>query len=34
LIGIFESNFVEAQEAAGNAVLGQFRDLDRPDRFV
>ena len=34
LIGMFDGIFVEAQEAAGNTVLGQFRDLDRPDRFV
>lgn len=34
LIDMFDSIFVEAQEAAGNTVLGQFRDLDRPDRFV
>jgi len=34
LIGLFEREFVEAQEAAGMALLGQFRDLDAPDRFV
>ena len=26
--------FLEPQEAAGIRVLGQFRDLDDPDRFV
>src|SRR5262249_58634770 len=25
---------VESQEACGMTILGQFRDLDRPDRFV
>lgn len=34
LIDLFEQQFVETQEAAGMAVLGQFRDLDDPDRFV
>lgn len=34
LINLFEREFVETQEAAGMAVLGQFRDLDNPDRFV
>lgn len=34
LIGLFEREFVETQEAAGLTVLGQFRDLDDPDRFV
>lgn len=34
LIDLFETRFIESQEAAGMAVLGQFRDLDRPDRFV
>jgi len=34
LIELFEREFIEAQEAAGMRVLGQFRDLDRPDRFV
>lgn len=34
LIGLFEREFVETQEAAGMAVIGQFRDLDDPDRFV
>jgi hypothetical protein len=34
LIELFEREFVETQEAAGITVLGQFRDLDDPDRFV
>jgi hypothetical protein len=34
LIDLFDREFVETQEAVGMAVLGQFRDLDRPDRFV
>lgn len=34
LIELFDREFVETQEAAGMAVLGQFRDLDDPERFV
>jgi hypothetical protein len=34
LIEIFEREFVESQEALGMRVLGTFRDLDNPDRFV
>ncbi|MFD7534879.1 NIPSNAP family protein [Streptomyces sp. NPDC059819] len=34
LIELFDREFVETQEEAGMAVLGQFRDLDDPDRFV
>jgi hypothetical protein len=34
LIELFDQAFVETQEALGIAVIGQFRDLDRPDRFV
>jgi quinol monooxygenase YgiN len=34
LIELFDREFVETQEAAGIAVLGQFRDLRDPDRFV
>lgn len=34
LIDVFDREFVETQEAHGMRVLGQFRDLDRPDRFV
>ena len=34
LIDLFDREFVETQEAHGMRVLGQFRDLDRPDQFV
>ena len=34
LVSLFEREFIETQEAAGIRVLGQFEDLDRPDRFV
>ncbi|EPH42038.1 hypothetical protein STRAU_4925 [Streptomyces aurantiacus JA 4570] len=34
LIELFDRELVETQEATGMAVLGQFRDLDDPDRFV
>ena len=34
LIDLFDREFVEPQEAVGIKVIGQFRDLDRPDRFV
>jgi NIPSNAP len=34
LITLFESEFVESQEALGMRIVGTFRDLDRPDRFV
>jgi hypothetical protein len=34
LISLFDREFVESQEAVGMTVLGQFRDLDDPDRFV
>jgi quinol monooxygenase YgiN len=34
LINLFDRELVETQEAVGMAVLGQFRDLDDPDRFV
>jgi hypothetical protein len=34
LIDIFERNFVEGQEAQGMRIIGQFRDLDDPDRFI
>jgi hypothetical protein len=34
LIKLFDREFVESQEATGMDVIGQFRDLDRPDRFV
>jgi hypothetical protein len=34
LIDLFEREFIEPQEAAGIVVIGQFRDLEDPDRFV
>jgi NIPSNAP len=34
LIDLFDREFVESQEDLGIEVVGQFRDLDRPDRFV
>ena len=34
LIGLFDREFVETQEAVGMRVLGQFRDVDAADRFV
>ncbi|MET3522835.1 NIPSNAP family protein [Mesorhizobium abyssinicae] len=34
LIDLFDREFIESQEAAGMTVIGQFRDLDRPDMFV
>ncbi|GIE34541.1 NIPSNAP family protein [Actinoplanes italicus] len=34
LVELFDAEFVESQEELGMAVLGQFRDLDDPDRFV
>jgi NIPSNAP len=34
LIDLFDRYFVESQESAGMTVLGQFRDRQRPDRFV
>lgn len=34
LIALFERELVQAQEACGMDVLGTFRDLDAPDRFV
>lgn len=34
LIGLFDREFVESQEAVGMRVIGQFRDLDAADRFV
>lgn len=34
LITLFDREFVETQEAVGVRVVGQFRDLDDPDRFV
>jgi hypothetical protein len=34
LVELFEAELLEPQEQAGMQVLGTFRDLDRPDRFV
>jgi len=34
LIALFEREFIEPQEEVGIAVVGTFRDLDAPDRFV
>lgn len=34
LIELFDRELVESQEAEGMAIVGQFRDLDNPDRFV
>ncbi len=34
LIELFDREFVESQEAVGMKVIGQFRDLDDPNRFV
>lgn len=34
LIDLFEREFVEHQEELGIRLIGQFRDLDDPDRFV
>jgi hypothetical protein len=33
-IELFDSAFAEPLDATGMTVVGQFRDLDRPDRFV
>jgi hypothetical protein len=34
LIDLFDREFVQTQEAEGISVMGQFRDLIDPDRFV
>lgn len=34
MIALFDRQFVESQEALGMRIVGQFRDLDDPDRFV
>jgi hypothetical protein len=34
LIELFERELIEPQESAGAVVVGQFCDLERPDRFV
>jgi len=33
-VSLFDREFVETQEAAGMRLVGQFRDLDDPNRFV
>jgi NIPSNAP protein len=34
LIDIFDGRLIEGQEVARMTIIGQFRDLDRPDMFV
>jgi hypothetical protein len=34
LIDLFDREFVESQEALGMKIMGQFRDLNNPNRFV
>lgn len=34
LIELFDREFIESQEELGIEVVGQFRDLDDPNRFV
>ncbi|RKG65019.1 NIPSNAP family protein [Corallococcus sp. CA054B] len=34
LVSLFERAFIEPQETTGMHLIGQFRDEDRPDRFV
>jgi hypothetical protein len=34
LIDLFDRHFIESQQATGMTLVGQFRDRDRPDRFV
>jgi NIPSNAP len=34
LVNLFDAEFVESQERLGASVIGQFRDLGDPDRFV
>lgn len=34
MIELFEARFIESQEAEGIRLVGQFRDLDDPDRFT
>ena len=34
LIDLFDREFIESQEALDMKVIGQFRDLDNPNRFV
>ena len=34
LIDLFDAHLVESQEDVGMQIIGQFRDLDDPDKFV
>ncbi len=34
LVRVFEEHFIEGQERCGMRIIGQFRDLGDPDRFV
>jgi hypothetical protein len=34
LISLFEERYIEPQNALGAQIIGTFRDLDDPDRFV
>lgn len=34
LVRVFEAHLIEAQERCGMRLMGQFRDLGNPDRFV
>jgi NIPSNAP len=34
LIELFDREFLESQEALGMKIIGQFRDLDNPNRFA
>jgi hypothetical protein len=34
LVSLFDEHLVESQETEGARIVGQFRDLDRDDRFV
>jgi NIPSNAP len=34
LVSVFEEHFIEGQERTGMRILGQFRDLSNPNRFV
>jgi hypothetical protein len=34
LVDLFDRELVESQESLGMQVIGQFRDVDDPDRFV
>ncbi|MGH6615009.1 NIPSNAP family protein [Sphingomonas sp.] len=34
MIALFEREFVDSQEMLGMRLIGQFRDLDDPDRFT